>query len=147
MRTVGEAPSSTLKALRIPGIHSVLLNVAAYMTAFYGLYTYLGPYLGEVLQLPMSFAGLAIAAYGLGFGAAAPLGRLVDRYGATAAACVTFAGLDARLPGLDGGCRTSAGTAGALSCLGRGQSSRLEPANASACRGRPGAAGCHHGAV
>ncbi|MBA2780797.1 MFS transporter [Halomonas kenyensis] len=92
VRTVGEAPSSTLKALRIPGIHSVLLNVAAYMTAFYGLYTYLGPHLGEVLQLPTSFAGLAIAVYGLGFGAAAPLGRLVDRYGATAT-CVTFAGL------------------------------------------------------
>ncbi|MCE8042926.1 MFS transporter [Billgrantia desiderata SP1] len=93
MRTVGEAPSSTLKALRIPGIHSLLLNVAAYMTAFYGLYTYLGPHLGEVLQLPTSFAGLAIAVYGLGFGAAAPLGRLVDRYGANAAACTTFAGL------------------------------------------------------
>ncbi|MFQ3786286.1 MFS transporter [Halomonas sp. A29] len=90
---VGEAPSSSLKALRTPGIHSVLLNVAAYMTAFYGLYTYLGPHLGEVLQRPTSFAGLAIAVYGLGFGVAAPLGRLVDRYGATAAACVTFAGL------------------------------------------------------
>nr|WP_240457630.1 MFS transporter [Halomonas socia] len=89
----GETPSSSLKALRIPGIRSVLLNVAAYMTAFYGLYTYLGPHLGEVLQLPASFAGLTIAIYGLGFGVAAPLGRLVDRHGATAAACVTFAGL------------------------------------------------------
>ncbi|KAA0011844.1 MFS transporter [Billgrantia pellis] len=92
-RAGGEEPSSCLKALRIPGIHAVLLNVAAYMTAFYGLYTYLGPHLGEVLQLPATFAGLAIAVYGLGFGVAAPLGRLVDRYGATAAACVTFAGL------------------------------------------------------
>ena len=89
----GETRSSSLQALRIPGIRSVLLNVAAYMTAFYGLYTYLGPHLGEALQLPASFAGLAIAVYGLGFGAAAPLGRLVDRHGASAAACVTFAGL------------------------------------------------------
>ncbi len=93
MRAGGATPSSTLQALLNPGIHPVLLNVAAYMTAFYGLYTYLGPHLGEVLQLPASFAGLAIAIYGLGFGAAAPLGRLVDRHGASAAACVTFAGL------------------------------------------------------
>ncbi|PAU75544.1 MFS transporter [Halomonas salipaludis] len=92
-RAGGETRSSSLQALRIPGIRSVLLNVAAYMTAFYGLYTYLGPHLGEVLQLPASFAGLAIAVYGLGFGAAAPLGRLVDRHGASAAACVSFAGL------------------------------------------------------
>ncbi|MGR2737984.1 MFS transporter [Billgrantia sp. Q4P2] len=92
-RTGGEKPSSALMALRIPGIHAVLLNVGAFMTAFYGLYTYLGPHLGEVLQLPASFAGLTIAVYGLGFGVAAPLGRLVDRHGATAAACVTFAGL------------------------------------------------------
>lgn len=93
VRACGDTPSSSLKALRIPGIHSVLLNVAAYMTAFYGLYTYLGPHLGEVLQLPASFAGLAIAVYGLGFGVAAPLGRLVDRHDATAAACMAFAAL------------------------------------------------------
>ncbi|WP_240609823.1 MFS transporter [Billgrantia endophytica] len=92
-RAGGATMSSSLTALRIPGIRSVLLNVAAYMTAFYGLYTYLGPHLGEALQLPASFAGLAIAVYGLGFGAAAPLGRLVDRHGASAVACVTFAGL------------------------------------------------------
>ncbi|MDI5935691.1 MFS transporter [Halomonas kalidii] len=92
-RTGGEKPSSSLTALRIPGILSVLLNVAAFMTAFYGLYTYLGPHLGEVLQLPASFAGLAIAVYGLGFGVAAQLGRWIDRHEMSTVACLTFAGL------------------------------------------------------
>lgn len=89
----GGIPTSPLTALRVPGIAVALSNVAAYMTAFYGLYTYLGPHLGETLQLPTAFAGLAIAAYGTGFGVAAPLGRLVDRYGAALAASVTFAAL------------------------------------------------------
>ncbi|MDI5986598.1 MFS transporter [Halomonas sp. M4R5S39] len=92
-RMGGEKSSSSLTALRIPGIRSVLLNVAAFMTAFYGLYTYLGPHLGEVLQLPASFAGLAIAVYGLGFGVAAPLGRWIDRHEMSTVACLTFAGL------------------------------------------------------
>ncbi|GGX89579.1 MFS transporter [Litchfieldella qijiaojingensis] len=86
-------PTSPLTALRVPGIKAALLNVAAYMTAFYGLYTYLGPHLGESLRLPTTFAGLATFAYGMGFGLAAPLGRLIDRYGMLTAAVVTFAGL------------------------------------------------------
>ena len=86
-------PTSPLTALRVPGVPAVLINVAAYMTAFYGLYTYLGPYLGEVLQLPVSFSGLAIAVYGVGFGVAAPLGRWVDRHETGTVACMVFAGL------------------------------------------------------
>lgn len=89
----GGRPTSPLTALRVPGIGSALANVAAYMTAFYGLYTYLGPHLGETLQRSTAFAGLAIAAYGTGFGVAAPLGRLVDRHGLARAAGVTFGGL------------------------------------------------------
>lgn len=89
----GERPSSPFTALSVPGIPAALASVAAFMTAFYGLYTYLGPHLGEALQLPVSFAGLTIAVYGIGFGAAAPLGRLVDRYGTAVAAIATFAGL------------------------------------------------------
>ncbi|EPC03095.1 hypothetical protein L861_22560 [Litchfieldella anticariensis FP35 = DSM 16096] len=86
-------PTSPLTALRVAGILPALLNVAAYMTAFYGLYTYLGPHLGSTLQLSTTFAGAATFAYGMGFGLAAPLGRLVDRYGTIAAATVAFAAL------------------------------------------------------
>lgn len=86
-------PTSPLTALRVPGIVPALLNVAAYMTAFYGLYSYLGPHLSATLQLPATFAGVAICAYGVGFGMAAPLGRLVDRYGTLTAATAAFAGL------------------------------------------------------
>ncbi|MFC3284542.1 MFS transporter [Litchfieldella rifensis] len=89
----GTRPTSPLTALRVPGITAALLNVAAYMTAFYGLYTYLGPHLGGTLRLPTAFAGLATFAYGMGFGLAAALGRLIDRYGTLMAATAAFASL------------------------------------------------------
>ena len=85
--------SSPLTALRVPGVVPALLTVAAYMTAFYGLYAYLGPHLTDVLRLSTRAAGLAPAAYGLGFGLAAFVDRLLDRYGATAATPVAFLGL------------------------------------------------------
>ncbi|SDL19478.1 Predicted arabinose efflux permease, MFS family [Modicisalibacter muralis] len=95
-----DMPTSPFTALRVPGIVPVLLNVAAYMTAFYGLYSYLGPHLGVALRLPATFAGVAICAYGVGFGVAAPLGRLVDRYGTLTAATAAFAGLTLTYLGL-----------------------------------------------
>lgn len=84
--------SSPLTALGVPGVGPALLTVAAYMTAFYGLYAYLGPHLTGALRLSTALAGLAPAAYGLGFGAAAFLDRLLDRHGAVAAP-VAFLGL------------------------------------------------------
>lgn len=86
-------PSSPLTAFRVRGIGPALLTVAAYMTAFYGLYAYLGPHLTGVLRLSATTAGLASAAYGLGFGLAAFVDRLLDRYGAAAASPVAFLGL------------------------------------------------------
>jgi predicted MFS family arabinose efflux permease len=86
----GARPSSPLTALRVRGIAPALLTVAAYMTAFYGLYTYLGPHLTGVLRLSTTSAGLAPAAYGLGFGLAAFLDRLLDRYGAATVAPLVF---------------------------------------------------------
>ncbi|MGQ4878665.1 MFS transporter [Billgrantia sp. LNSP4103-1] len=86
-------PTSPLTALRVSGVPVVLGNVAAFMTAFYGLYSYLGPHISETLQASASFAGLAIAVYGVGFGIAAPLGRWVDRHAMSTVACVAFAGL------------------------------------------------------
>lgn len=98
--TRSTVPTSPFTALRVPGIVPALLNVAAYMTAFYGLYSYLGPHLGAALQLPATFAGVAILAYGVGFGVAAPLGRLVDRYGTLNAATFAFASLTLAYLGL-----------------------------------------------
>ncbi|QNA86202.1 MFS transporter [Sphingomonas sp. So64.6b] len=85
--------NSPLTALRVPGIAPALLTVATYMTAFYGLYAYLGPHLTGPLQLSTTMAGLAPAAYGLGFGVAAFADRLLDRYGSAATAPVAFMGL------------------------------------------------------
>ena len=85
--------SSPLTALRVHGITAALLMVAAYMTAFYGLYAYLGPHLTDILRLSTASAGLAAAAYGLGFGLAAFADRLLDRYGAVAAAPIAFLAL------------------------------------------------------
>lgn len=86
-------PSSPLTALRVRGIVPSLLTVAAYMTAFYGLYSYLGAHLVERLQLSTAAAGLAPLAYGLGFGVAVVADRLLDRYGAAACSPFAFLGL------------------------------------------------------
>jgi len=86
-------PSTPLTALRVPGIGAALLAVASYMTAFYGLYAYLGAHLGGALGVSTGLIGLAPLAYGLGFGIALPLDRLIDRHGAPAAAPLAFAAL------------------------------------------------------
>lgn len=87
------AAGRPLNALRLPGIVSSLLLVATYMTAFYGLYTYLGPHLTDRLGWSTASAGLAPVAYGLGFGAAAFADRLLDRWGTTPVAPFVFLGL------------------------------------------------------
>jgi predicted MFS family arabinose efflux permease len=86
-------PETPLAAFRVPGIGPALLTVAVFMTAFYGLYAYLGPHLTQILRLPTAAAGLAPAAYGLGFGIAAFGDRLLDRYGPVASGPVAFLGL------------------------------------------------------
>lgn len=87
------ATNSPLAALRVRGVAPALLVVATYMTAFYGLYAYLGPHLTGVLHLSTAAAGLAPAAYGIGFGVAAFADRLLDRYGPNIAAPIAFVGL------------------------------------------------------
>lgn len=49
------------------------------MTAFYGMYGYLGDYLHHSLGQPVIANGLVAMAYGIGFGAAALLGGVLDR--------------------------------------------------------------------
>ncbi|MDJ0684969.1 MAG: MFS transporter [Alphaproteobacteria bacterium] len=85
--------TSPLQALRIPGLPPILFSVIAYMVAFYGLYAYLGTHLTAALGLSTGIAGLAALAYGIGFGAIAPLDRLIDRHGAVRSAPIVFAAL------------------------------------------------------
>ena len=85
--------TSPLRALQIKGLPPMLFGVACYMAAFYGLYAYLGAHLTEALALSTTAAGLAALSYGVGFGAIAPLDRLLDRYGAVKAAPLVFGAL------------------------------------------------------
>lgn len=80
-RKNGPAPSP-LGALAVPGILSLLIACGAFMTAFYGVYGYLGDHLHHGLGEPVSANGLAALAYGLGFGGAALLDGVIDRLGA-----------------------------------------------------------------
>jgi DHA1 family inner membrane transport protein len=77
----GPAPMP-LAALGIAGVKPLLLACGAFMTAFYGIYGYLGDYLHNGLGEPVSANGLAALVYGIGFGGAAFLDGVADRLGA-----------------------------------------------------------------
>ncbi|MER9653881.1 MFS transporter [Mesorhizobium sp. M0152] len=81
IRKSGPAPTP-LGALGIPGIVPLLIACAAFMTAFYGVYGYLGDHLHSGLGRPVSANGWAALAYGIGFGTAALLDGVIDRLGA-----------------------------------------------------------------
>ncbi|TPI26169.1 MFS transporter [Mesorhizobium sp. B3-2-1] len=80
-RKAGPAPAP-MEALSTPGIIPLLVACAAFMTAFYGVYGYLGDHLHVGLGEPVSANGLAALAYGVGFGAAALFDGIIDRLGA-----------------------------------------------------------------
>jgi predicted MFS family arabinose efflux permease len=75
------APMPT-EALKIPGVVPLLIACGAFMSAFYGIYGFLGDHLHSRLGLPVSANGLVALAYGLAFGSAALFDRLLDRLGA-----------------------------------------------------------------
>jgi MFS transporter, DHA1 family, inner membrane transport protein len=77
----GPAPMP-LAALKIAGVKPLLLACGAFMTAFYGIYGYLGDHLHNGLGQPVSANGLAALVYGIGFGGAAFLDGIADRLGA-----------------------------------------------------------------
>ncbi|MGX9180246.1 MFS transporter [Mesorhizobium sp. BHbdii] len=81
VRKSGPAPTP-LSALAVPGIVPLLVACGAFMTAFYGVYGYLGDHLHNGLGRPVSANGLAALAYGAGFGMAALLDGVIDRLGA-----------------------------------------------------------------
>ena len=89
---VGQA-TSPLAALGVRGVAPLLIACAAFMAAFYGVYAYIGDHLHVALGLPVSANGLVAAAYGLGFGGAAFLDRLIDRFGAGRLLPLIFLGL------------------------------------------------------
>ncbi len=76
----GPAPQP-LAALRIVGVKPLLVACAAFMSAFYGIYGYLGDHLHTGLGEPVSANGIVALVYGIGFGAAALLDGIVDRLG------------------------------------------------------------------
>lgn len=76
------APQSPFSALRVRGAAPLLAACAAFMASFYGVYAYVGDHLHAGLGLPVSANGLVALSYGLGFGGAAFLDRLIDRLGA-----------------------------------------------------------------
>ncbi|WPU25488.1 MFS transporter [Cedecea neteri] len=76
----GIAPSP-LSALGLSGMKSLLVVCGAFMTAFYGIYAYLGDHLHQDLGLPVTANGGVAIAYGAGFGCAALLSGMVDRFG------------------------------------------------------------------
>lgn len=79
--SAGSAPWP-LAALRIGGVKPLLVACAAFMSAFYGIYGYLGDHLHSALGEPVSANGIVALVYGIGFGAAALLDGVVDRLGA-----------------------------------------------------------------
>jgi len=78
---MGAGDMSLLPALRTPGVPPLLVICFAYMTAFYGMYAYLGDHLRQALGASSGTAGLVILAYGIGFGLAGFGDRMVDRLG------------------------------------------------------------------
>jgi predicted MFS family arabinose efflux permease len=90
----GIAPAP-LGALATPGIVPLLIACGAFMTAFYGVYGYLGDHLHQALGRPVSTNGLAAVSYGIGFGAAALLDGIVDRIGARRVMPIAYLGVAA----------------------------------------------------
>ena len=105
-RRPGGAPAaapavSRRAALGRPGVARLLGANLAFMTAFYGVYAYLGDHLAARLGASPTAAGLVVLSDGVGFGAASLPDGLLDRLGpgrilplalgAAAAACAALA--------------------------------------------------------
>lgn len=83
------APMPT-EALKIPGVTPLLIACGAFMSAFYGIYGFLGDHLHNDLGRPLSANGLVALAYGCAFGSAALFDKLVDRLGAQRTMPIAF---------------------------------------------------------
>lgn len=74
-------PMSPAAAVRIPGVLPLLTVCLLFMTAFYGLYAFLGDHLRVTLDLTAGEAGIIVLGYGAGFAAASIADGAVDRIG------------------------------------------------------------------
>lgn len=74
-------PASTAALLVQPRVAVLLLVCLAFMTAFYGAYTFVGDHVRAALGLSAGGTGLVVLAYGIGFGAAGLGDGLLDRIG------------------------------------------------------------------
>ncbi len=77
-----ETRLSHLHSLRQAVTWDIVVHLAicfAFMTAFYGVYPFIGDHLRSQLGTSTSFAGLFALAYGVGFGAASLADGLLDR--------------------------------------------------------------------
>lgn len=81
-RPPGPTAPLPFAALSVPGVPRLLVSCGAFMTAFYGVYGYLGDHVHAVLGRPVSANGLVALVYGIGFGGAALLDGIADRHGA-----------------------------------------------------------------
>ena len=86
----GTLSKNPLKSLKIPGVPQGLFYAAAFMTAFYGSYGYLGAHLTGPLGLSTTFSGIAALFYGIGFGASAVFDRYIDQFGQARARPIAF---------------------------------------------------------
>jgi MFS transporter, DHA1 family, inner membrane transport protein len=80
-RPASKPAALPLVVLGLPGVKPLLVTGAAFLTAFYGVYGYLGDHLHRGLHLPVSINGLIALAYGLGFGSAVFVDHAVVRIG------------------------------------------------------------------
>ncbi|HYE01495.1 MAG TPA: MFS transporter [Alphaproteobacteria bacterium] len=75
------APGGPLAPLRIPTVPTLLGVCLLFMTAFYGVYAFFGEHVRAAHGGGAGAAGLAVLAYGIGFGVAGLGDGLVDRLG------------------------------------------------------------------
>ena len=75
-----DAAMQPFAALAIPGVVPLLAACGAFMGAFYGAYAYIGDHTVNALGRPVSYNGILALLYGLGFGGAAFLDRLMQRH-------------------------------------------------------------------
>ncbi len=78
-RSTESAPLPT-EALKVPGVAPLLVACGAFMTAFYGIYGFLGDHLHNHLAQPLRANGLVALTYGVAFGSAALLDGFLDRW-------------------------------------------------------------------
>jgi predicted MFS family arabinose efflux permease len=70
------------EALRRPGVAALLSICLLFMTAFYGVYAFLGDHVRRLQELAAAQAGWVVLAYGVGFGLGSFADRALDRFGA-----------------------------------------------------------------